>query len=569
MYFDALTLAAVADELRGTIVGGRVQRVLLPTPLSIGLEVYNAGTRHQLFASADPRTARVHLLSAKPTRGSDRETPLSLLLRKYVRNGFVAAVEQPPLERILVLSILKHPAPRKEDPDDVDEELRSELVLELIGSRANILLVDDNNLILDAVKRVPDGAKRAIMPRQPYIAPPRPDRLDPRSATGSGIRAAGEGERDLLKALTGIYSGVSPQQAREAVVRATGGAPIEGDVAPPFDAIAQALRGLWSEPFEPSLAYDDEQVVAFAAYRMQQYAETRQVAGISEALETFYAGAAQVTSHAQRRDALLRRLGEVRERSRRQLESLSRELERASALERLRWEGEMIFGFLHQIEPGQTELTLEGRTIRLDPQRTPVENAQARFREYDKAKAAVAGVPERLAAAENELRYLDETIALLELAEGYAAIAAIEREATEGGLLKAPGGKTPRGPRSQPLRVTSSDGIPIWVGRSSGQNEEVTFRIARPDDLWLHVREQPGAHVLIRADVPVPDRTLEQAAGLAAYFSRARGSTSAEVVVTRKRNVRKIPGGPPGLVSYRDERSLRVAPLAPDAIAEA
>ncbi len=457
MYFDALTLAAMTDELRSTIVGGRIQRVLLPTPLSIGLEVYNAGTRYQLYASADPRAARVHLLGAKPTRGSDRETPLTLLLRKYVRNGFVAAVEQPPLERILVLSIIKHPALRKEDPDDVDHELRSELILELMGNRANILLVDDNNLILDAVKRVPAGARRTIMPRQPYIAPAQLDRLDPRTATANGIRAALSGaERDVAKAIVSAYSGVSPQQAREALVRATAGEAIEPDADPPHEAIAAALRGLWSEPWEPSLAYQGEQVVAFAPYSLRQYAAARPAAGISEAVESYYAGAAQVTSHAQRRDALLRRLDEVRERYRRQFESLSRELERGSSLERLRWEGEMIFGFLHQIEPGQTELTIEGRTIRLDPLRTPVENAQARFREYDKAKAAVAGVPERLVSAENQLRFLDETMALLELAEGYEAIAAIEREATESGLLKAPSGKAPRGPRSQPLRIESS-----------------------------------------------------------------------------------------------------------------
>lgn len=571
MYFDALTLSAVADELRRTIVGGRIQRVLLPTPLSIGLEVYNAGTRYQLFATADPRAARVHLLGAKPTRGSDRDTPLSLLLRKYVRNGFVATIEQPPLERILVLSIIKHPAPRKEDPDDVDEELRADLVLELMGNRANILLVDDNNLILDAIKRVPAGAKRTIMPRDPYIAPPRPARLDPRTATGNGIRSSMAGaERDPAKAIVGAYGGVSPQQAREAIARAIGSAAREPDAEgpdrpePAFDAIADALRGLWTAPFEPSLAYQDEQVLAFAPYRMQQHAASRPVDSISEALEIYYAGVVQVTSHAQRREALLRRLDEVRERARRQADSLSRELERASALERLRWEGEMIFGWLHEIVPGQTELTVEGKTIMLDPQRTAVENARARFREYDKAKSAVAGVPERLASAENELRYIDETMTMLELAEGYEAIAAIEREATEGGMLKAPGGKAPRGPRSQPLRVTSSDGIPIWVGRSAGQNDEVTFRVARSDDLWLHVREQPGAHVVIRADVPVPDRTLEQAAGLAAYYSRARASTTVDVVVTRRRNVRKIAGGPPGLVSYQNERSLRVAPLSPE-----
>lgn len=572
MNFDALTLTAVADELRRAIVGGRIQRVVLPTASSLALEIYHAGTRHQLIASADPRTARVHLLSGKPSRGVERETPLMLLLRKYVRNGFVTAVEQPELERVLVLSIIKHPPPRKDDADedDVDDERRCELIFEVMGQRSNILLVDDDNMILDALKRVPAGStRRVMMPREPYFTPPKPaNRRDPRTVTANGIRALlDEGSDDLGRAISSVYSGVSPQQAREAIFRATGQPSAALTPALPFDAIAEALRELWTEPFAPSLAYEADQPIAFAPYRMRQFPDVRPVASISAALDTYYAAAEQITAHAQRRDALLQRLADVRARVQRQYDALARELDRAAALDRLRWEGEMIFGYLHEIQPGQATLTVEGQTIKLDPQRTPVENAQSRFREYDKAKGAVAGVPERLAATEGQLQYIDETVALLELAEGYEAIAAIEREVEEQGLLKSSGGKSGRGPRSSPLRLLSSDGVPIVVGRSAGQNDEVTFRVARLDDVWLHVRGQPGAHVVIQAESEVPDRTLEEAAGLAVYFSKARGATSAEVIVTRRRNVRKVPGGPPGLVTVRNEHAIRAVPVAPSELA--
>ncbi len=575
MNFDALTLSAVADELRRNLVGGRIQRVLLTSPISIGMEVYHAGKRHQLVASADPRNARVHLLSAKPTRGVERETPLTLLLRKYVRNGILTAVDQPALERVLVLSIIKHPAARKDDAerddDDVDAEQRCELIFEVMGQRSNIILVDDDNLILDAVKRIPpEGSRRVILPREVYVAPPRPtDRRDPRTVTANGIAVLLDGpEPDLGKAVIGAYAGVSPQQAREAIMRALGVPSARLEPGLPFEAIAAALRSLWTEPAAPSVAYEADEPIAFAPYLMTQYPDVRPVATISEALETYYASADQITAHAQRREALRQRLADVRERIQRQHEALSRELERAAALDRLRWEGEMIFGYLHSIEPGQTTLQVEDATIKLDPQKTPVENAQARFREYDKAKGALAGVPERLAAVDGQLHYLDETLALLELADSYEAIAAIEREVQEQGLVKPTGGKAqPRGPRSTPLRLQSSDGIPIFVGRSAGQNEEVTFRLARPDDLWLHVREVPGAHVVVQVDGTVPDRTIEQAAGLAVYFSAVRNSTSAEVIVTPRRNVRKIPGGPPGLVSFRNEHTIRAAPIAPSDLA--
>ncbi|WP_029215361.1 Rqc2 family fibronectin-binding protein [Kallotenue papyrolyticum] len=570
MQFDALTLAAVVDELRRTVLGGRIQRVLMPTPLSLALEVYHAGQRVYLLADADPRAARVQLIGARPTRGVERETPLLLLLRKYVRNGMITAIQQPDLERIVVLSILKHRGPRKDDaPDEAaDEELRCELVLELLGPRANIVLVDDDNLILDAVRRVPgDGGRRAVLPREVYTLPAAPaGQRDPRRATPADVREALGAGGDLPRALARLFAGVSPQQAREALSRATG----DPDAVPgpdlPAAAIAEELRRLWSAPFAPSLAYQDQTPLAFAPYHMTQFPDVRPVASISAALETFYAASTAISGHAQRREALRRRLLDARERLQRQCEALERELARAAALDRLRWEGEMIFAFLHSITPGQRELRVEDQVIRLDPAKTPVENAQARFREYDKAKGALQGVPERLAATEAQVRYLDETMALLELAEGYEAIAAIERELQDQGLLKASGSQRARGPRLAPLRLRSSDGLTILVGRSAGQNEEVTFRLARPDDLWLHVRDMPGAHVVIQHQGQVPERTLLEAAGLAVYFSPARHDTAAEVVVTERRHVKKVSGGAPGLVTYRHERAVRAAPLAPTAL---
>ncbi len=573
MNVDALTLAAVTDDLQA-LVGGRIQQVLLPTPLSIALEIYAGGRRHYLFASADPRSARIHLLDSKPTRGPETPSPLVLLLRKYVRNGVISRIEQPPLERSVVLSILKRPPPRKDerDEDDTDIELCSELVIELLGQRANIILVDDNNLILDALKRVPgDDRRRSLMPREPYIAPPRPKlQRDPHAATARDLAPLATGtERDLVKAIVGAFAGVSPQQAREVIVRVVGEPVATVTNGLPWDKLADALRGLWTER-APSVAYEDDQPVAFAPYHMQQYTDVRAASSISAALETYYAATQTITAHAQRRDALRQRLEDVRDRWQHQHDALSRELARAASLDRLRWEGEMIFGFLHQIEPGQRDLVVEGETIKLDPNKTTVENAQARFREYDKAKGALAGVPERVAQTDAQLAYLDDTLALLRFADSYDAIAAIEREVSEQGLLRADGGKkVPRGPRAQPLRLQSSDGMAIYVGRSAGQNDDVTFRIAQPNDLWLHARDVPGAHVVIKAAGAVPDRTLGEAAGLAAYFSAGRDATAVDVVVTERRHVRKVAGGPPGLVRYRNERALRVAPLAPEALAQA
>jgi predicted ribosome quality control (RQC) complex YloA/Tae2 family protein len=217
---------------------------------------------------------------------------------------------------------------------------------------------------------------------------------------------------------------------------------------------------------------------------------------------------------------------------------------------------------MHTLAPGQTALVVEERTITLDSTSTPVENAQERFRAYDKAKSAMAGVPERLRAVEARLAGLDETLALLEIAEGYDQIEGIAREAAEQEYIRAPArGRTPKaGKRLAPLRVESSDGFAIYVGRSAGQNEQVTFKIGASDDLWLHARGIPGAHVIIKnGGRAVPETTLHEAAALAAYHSQARAEPAVEIDIARRGLVRRIPNGPTGLVSYQAERTIRAA----------
>jgi predicted ribosome quality control (RQC) complex YloA/Tae2 family protein len=301
-------------------------------------------------------------------------------------------------------------------------------------------------------------------------------------------------------------------------------------------------------------------------------ADARPIPSISAALDLFYSARERLSDHQQRRDALTARLVEARERLERQRSALASELEQARNLERLRWEGEMIFAYMHAIEPRQAELRVEDergqlQTIRLDAGRSAVENAQDRFRAYDKAKAATAGVPERLRAVELRLAGLDQTLALLELAEGFDAIELIAAEAVEQGFL--PDTRSARSRKrgraqAMPLRLESSDGLTIYVGRSAGQNEMVTFKLGAPGDLWLHAREIPGAHVVVKSmGHDVPQRTVEEAAGLAAFFSRARDERAVEIDIAPRSQVRRIRGGPPGLVSYHASGTLRAAPRPP------
>jgi predicted ribosome quality control (RQC) complex YloA/Tae2 family protein len=616
MYFDALTLAAVADELEDTILGGRIQRVVLTTPLSVALEIYARGRRSHLLLSAHPQFTRVHLSATKPSRGVERDTPLLLLLRKYVVGGRIAEIEQPELERVLVLSIVKGPQARNiadhqtddqpdsllnerdadlsdaevdeledasADENDYGETWRCELIVEAMERRGNIILVGDDNLIMESARHItPRMSHRPVQPHAPYELPPRQEKRDPRHATPEGMRALLDrpapdptatstrakksAPATLARALVADYLGLSPLAAREAVFRATGQAdtPLLPDL--PWAKLALAVRSLWNDDWQPCLAGVLAAPHAYAPYLLTQLPDTTPISSISAALDAFYSAHEQLTAHNQRRDSLRQQLLERRERIDYQRQGLSAELKRAGELDRLRWEGEMIYAFMHTLVPGQVSLVVEERTITLDPTITPVENAQERFRAYDKAKSAMAGVPERLQTVEARLAGLDETLALLDIAEGYDQIEGIAREAMEHEYIRAPvrAGAPKPGKRLAPLRIESSDGFAIYIGRSAGQNEQVTFKIGASDDLWLHARGIPGAHVIIKnGGREVPETTLQEAAALAAYHSQARAEPAVEIDIARRGLVRRIPNGPIGLVSYQAERTIRAAPHPP------
>ena len=571
MYVDAVVVGAVVAELQ-SLVGGRIQQIVMPSADSVGLEVYAHGVRHQLLLSAHPAHARIHLTPTRLTRAPGADLPLLLLLRKYVRGGRITRLECPPLERVVTLSITKLPAHRNQDEEAEDDEpvaepTHTELIVEILGRSANIVLLNDSGVVLESVRHfTPQHSQRPIQPRHIYEAPPRVDKADPRSASPEQI--AGLGGESLARALVAAFRGVSPQTAREVAWRAAGAS--DSPLAADLDAerVAAALRELTTGAEQrPCLARDaDGLPIAVAPFWLHQHATVEEQPDLNTSLAVAFAEVDRVTAHAQTRAALATRVEELHRRARTKVDQLRTQLARGEQLERLRWEGEMIFGYIHTIKPGQDELLLDSGVIALDPKLSAVENAQVRFREYEKAKGAMEDVPRLLAQAEAAAEHLHETIGLLKLAESFDEIAQFERELVEAGLLKAGTAKTKNrtqsGVRRGPLRVASPDGWTIYVGRSAAQNDEVTFKIAQPNDYWLHVRGQTGGHIVVRMQADeLPPATLERAAQLAAYYSAAREDGVAEVDLARRKNVRRVKDGPPGLVRYVAEQTVRVKPV--------
>ena len=620
MHFDALTLAAVADELRETVASGRVQQIVLPDSRSVALEIYANRERRHLLLSAHPQASRVHLLEYKPRRGVAKETPLLLLLRKYVRSARLASVELPaPFERVLFLGF-HHP-----------EHGATTLAVEPIGQLANVILMNADGNILDALVRVPAGenALRVLLPRRAYQLPPPQDRLPPlgdsdephgeagRSAADGD--SAGEAQAPLLwRSLLNQFAGVSPTLAREAAWRAS------GDAGAPFttEAFAEARRALgelWSAAatgaWTPGIAVDGEEgVAAFAAYELHFCGEFVQSESISEAAAAFYA--AQERDVSSSRDeyagvrggvAALVRQAQARVKS--QLRAIAKDEPGPGEPERVRAQAEWLLALSSQITyanrpggqegfslqdglaavrpgpNGQMQLVIfaagadfgqpgekkpgaeeDDLIVPLDPKRTPVEQAERMFDRAAKMERAARIIPRRRARLEADRAYLQQLESDVSLAQDQPEIVAVREALREAGYLRQRRGRQEQAPRdrSRPLRYLSPEGFPILVGRNARQNEIVTFNEAGRDDLWLHVRDGPGAHVVIRCGgQPVPELTLNFAARLAAWYSGQRGNAGVAIAVTPRRYVTRMAGGRPGQVHYRGEETIGVAAELP------
>ncbi len=559
---DALVVHALGAELNGTIAGGRVQQVFFLAPLVIGLEVYAMHERRYLAASAEPQRARLLLVSEKLRSASVPLTPFFLLLKKYAQGAFLHRVVVAPRERILRLEF------------DSRAQGVSTLVVELLGARGNLILLDAGGFILDALPRVPASAQRArtLEPRVKYAPPPPQGKADPLAVS---VQALGEALRrangaTLAEKLVNGVAGTSPLLAREVAYRVS--RDTQTPYNPAFDApLHEILTQVWREPAAPSIAWREAQPVAIAAFTLTHLPNVEPVSGMSAALEKFY-GAAE--SYQAVKIALRAQMETARAKLQRKLFSLQRELAPSAEIEKLKLSGEMILGYQYALAPGQTmlrapvdeQLTLD---IALDPKLNAVENANVYFEKYKRARDAQARVPARLAEAENDLAYAEQIFNDLDQAETRAEIEQVADAARQAHLLsetklRSGGG----GVRTGPRLFVSPDGLTVWVGRNARQNDELTFERANPNDVWLHARGRAGSHVVIASNgADVPPTTLEYAAALAAFYSQARDENAVDVIYTPRKNVHRVrgAGAHPGLVTVREEKTVRVKPAAPGA----
>lgn len=571
MYLDYFTLAALVDEFQSLLPRGRIQEVLDVDATGLGLEIYAQRRRHWLYLSADPGQPRLYLAPERLRRGPERPSPLGLLLRRYVRGGRVERISQPAWERVVVLHVA---GPQGE----------VQLIVEPMERRSNILLVRDG-VILDCVRRVHPGENRmrSSLPAHPYQAPPpQRGKHDPLQITPQDLgrllaEDAGR-NRSTQRFLSGKLLGVSPLLAREAVHRSSAPADQAASDARPDD-LCQALRSLLgplaARQWQPGLAGDEDNPRAFSVYPLRCEPDWRPVDTVNEALVAWFLARRGQDSYRAAKEPVAAGLDEARLRLEARAKSLQRSLTDDEERERLRQSGELLLAYQYALAPDQRELRAQYEpegpelVIQLDSARSPLENAQRYFARYEKAKRALQDVPKLLRRTRSQLRSLEQLSCDLDLADSRPEIEEVQAALQSMGLWRGGRKVRPAGRRSSALRLLTPEGFVIRVGRNSRQNEEVTFERASGSDLWLHARGVPGAHVIVSHDGrAIPDEVLERAAGLAAWFSPQRQEGSVAVDVTARRHVRRIRGAGPGMVSYRNERTLRVRPRSPEAAAD-
>ncbi|MBZ0301734.1 MAG: NFACT family protein [Anaerolineae bacterium] len=567
MYLDAFTLSALVDEFLDTLVGGRVQDSIDVDETGLGLEIYAQHRRHYLYMSADHQTPRVHLVEDKLRRGLPKPKPIGLLFRRYVEGGVVTHVSQPKWERILQIDI--------EGPEG-----EVSIVVEPMERRSNILLVQ-NGVILECVRRVgPDENRyRVSLPAHAYVPPPpQIGKLDPTRLTAETLDGIFDQNDDpklaVHRLLSGRLLGMSPLLAKEIVFRASRQIHLKAQDADPaalFDALESVLALLADRQWQPGIAENENGIEAFSVYPLQSIAGWHPTNSVSSALFAYYGAVLGDDAYQAAKEPVRAAIQEARAKLESKLHSLRQSLTDESEREFLRHSGELILAYQYAIEKGQTELKAQydldqpELVITIDPKLTPLENAQQYFSRYEKAKRALAGVPELIEDAATEVAYLDQLAIDLDMASNWPDIDEVQQALQAKGYWQ--GKRTGRigGGKSAPLRIVTPDGFVLWVGRNSRQNEMVTFDKGSGADLWLHARDVPGAHVIIKFDGrEIPEPVIEQAAQIAAYYSSRKADSNVIVDVTPRKYVKKIRGAGPGMVTYRNETTRTVQPQEPE-----
>ena len=573
MAFDAFYLSAVLDELRA-LSEVRVEKIHQPARDTVILHLRHREGRCKLLFAMNPTAPRLHLTTASPE--NPPEPPMfCMLLRKHLSGGRLIGISQPPMERCAVFTF--------ECMDEMGDLVQRKLIAELMGRTCNLYLLSPEGRIMDCLRRIglDESAKRQALPGLYYQDPEPVVKKNPRELNRECyVNLFSKPGADLLpERLMDELGGLSPLICREAALYACGDvdARLEnGNV----EEISEKIAAFFQENLENPAPYfyaQNGNPKQFAFCPIRQYGDCTRAESFSGLLDMFYTVRDRNDAMRQKSQSVRKTVQNLCTRLTKKLAIQAKELEATYDRERLRQLGDILTANIHKITKGQTVVRVEDFydeemkeiEIPLSPLLSPQQNAAKFYKDYARMKTAEKELTRQIELGEGELEYLKSVLDELNRADSDQALEEIKQELQTGGYLKADSGKKRvKTGKLPPLRFESTDGFPIFVGRNNRQNEELTFKSARKDDIWLHASKVHGSHVIIAcAGQPVPDDTITQAAQLAAHYAETTGGQNIPVDVTPVRQVKKIPNGKPGMVIYHTYKTVIVNPY-PDIVVD-
>ncbi|MGD6974760.1 Rqc2 family fibronectin-binding protein [Bacillus altitudinis] len=559
MSFDGIFTYGMTNELQETLTGGRISKIHQPYKHELIFHIRSKGKNHKLLLSAHPSYARVQLTEHHDDNPS--EPPMfCMLLRKHLEGGFIERFEQIGLDRVIVLHVRSR--------NEIGDEQTRKLYIEIMGRHSNLILVEDETeQIIDGLKHLSPSVNsyRTVLPGHQYLLPPAQKKLNPFDVTKEDIlKHLRFQEGKIANQIVDTFSGVSPLFAKEAVHRAG----LANQETIP-STLLEMFQLIQAHSFTPQLTRKDGKEYFYLLELQHVNGDMKTFDSLSELLDRFYFGKAERDRVKQQAADLERFVANEKKKNENKLKKLTRTLEESQNAHKYQLYGELLTANIYAIKKGDKEATVinyydeEGReiTIPLKTNKTPSENAQAYFTKYQKAKNAVEAVNEQIERTHEEIAYFDELIQQLSSASP-KDLEEIREELVEGKYLRPKQKRNAKKKKPSAIQLEayeSSQGVPILVGKNNKQNEYLTTKAAARDDIWLHTKDIPGSHVVIRHKAP-DEQTLLEAAQIAAYFSKAKESSSVPVDYTKIRHVKKPNGAKPGFVTYDQQQTLFVTP---------
>ena len=575
MAFDAFFLTAVLDEVRARCIGARVDKIHQPSRDTVIIHLRCREGRERLLFAANPTAPRLHLTAASPENPA--EPPMfCMLLRKHLLGARLTEITQPPMERAATFTF--------DCTDEMGFPVQKRLVAELMGRTCNLYLLSPEGRILDCLRRVglDESAKRPALPGLMYQQPEKVAKQNPLEAdTECYVNLLKAPGADILsdRLMDGL-GGLSPLVCREAALYAAGStdarvSSLDADTM--GEKLALFFHEHLNHPAPYFYALSDGTPKQYAFCPIREYGECRRGESFGALLDSCYTLRDQKDAMRQKGQAVRKTVQNLCTRLTRKMAVQQKELEATYDRERLRQLGDILTANLHRISKGQTAVSCEDfydedmKTVEipLSPTLSPQQNAAKYYKDYARMKNAEKELTHQLTLGRTELSYLQSVLEELNRAGTDAELEEIRRELQEGGYLRADAGKKRiRQAKLPPMRFESTDGFPIYVGRNNRQNDELTFRLAGKDDIWCHASKVHGSHVIISCGgATPPDNTVTQAAQLAAYYAETGGGQNIPVDVTPVKQVKKLPGGKPGMVIYHTYRTVIANPY-PDIVVD-